>query len=89
LRGARFSADSVQYIGCSRTAWGDGSSVFSCYARDATGANRVCQTTDPNMIRSGQAQSPTSHLHFTIGTDGSTCERVHTNSYSSYMSTTP
>ena len=84
LRSARFTSDSVQYIGCGHHAYDDGTTFVSCYARDAAGTLRTCFTSDQRMVRTAETLDPASYLFFTVGADGS-CERLNTNTSSSEM----
>jgi hypothetical protein len=77
LRDARNSADSMQYIGCSRYAYDTGSNSIVCYARDAAGNYASCWTGDDNMLRVAETLNPAAYLYFVVNADGS-CDRVIT-----------
>jgi hypothetical protein len=76
LRDARNSADSLQYIGCSRYAYDTGSNSIVCYARTATGAYLSCQTSDANMISVAESLGSNAYLYFVVNADGWSCDRV-------------
>jgi hypothetical protein len=78
LRDARHSADSLQYIGCSRYAYDTGSSSIVCYARTASGSYLSCQTSDAGMVRVAETLNPASYLYFVVNADGWSCDRVIT-----------
>jgi hypothetical protein len=78
LRDARNSADSSQYIGCSRYAYDTGSNMIVCYARTASGQYLSCQTSDPNMVRVAETLNSSAYLYFVVNPDGYTCDRVIT-----------
>jgi hypothetical protein len=78
LRNVRESADSLQYIGCSRYAYDSGSNLIVCYARSSTGAYLSCQTSDPGMVRVAETLNPASYLYFVVNADGYSCDRVIT-----------
>jgi len=75
LRAARNSADSTQYIGCSRYSYDNGSNSIVCYARSSTGAYLSCSTSDAGMVRVAESLSSAGYLYFVANTDGS-CDRV-------------
>jgi hypothetical protein len=78
LREARDSADSLQYIGCSRYAYDTGSNFIVCYARTAAGSYLSCQTSDANMVRVAETLNPAAYLYFVVNADGYSCDRVIT-----------
>jgi hypothetical protein len=77
LRVARNSADSTQYIGCSRYAYDTGSTSIVCYANDANGNYRSCSTGNAEMLRVAETLNPAAYLYFVVNADG-TCDRVIT-----------
>jgi hypothetical protein len=77
LRAVRNSADSTQYIGCSRYAYDTGSTSIVCYANDANGNYRSCSTGNDQMLRVAETLNPAAYLYFVVNTDGS-CDRVIT-----------
>jgi hypothetical protein len=78
LRDARNSADSSQYIGCSRYAYDTGSNMIVCYARTASGSYLSCQTSDANMVRVAETLNSSAYLYFVVNPDGYSCDRVIT-----------
>ena len=77
LRAARYSSDSVQYIGCSRYAYESGSNSITCYAKAANGDYVSCWTGDDNMLRSAETLNSAGYLYIGANADGE-CNRVIT-----------
>ncbi len=77
LRPVRNSADSTQYIGCSRYAYDTGSNSIVCYANDANNNYRSCSASSDAMLRVAETLNPAAYLFFAVNTDGS-CDRVIT-----------
>ncbi len=77
LRAARNSADSTQFIGCSRYAYDTGSDSIVCSAQNASGTYLSCYTSSSNMLRVAETLSSAAYLYFVVNTDG-TCDRVIT-----------
>ena len=75
FKSARNSADTTQYIGCSRYAYDTGSNSITCYARNAAGTYRSCSTGNENMLRVAETLNPSAYLFFVVNADGS-CDRV-------------
>jgi hypothetical protein len=73
---ARFSADNLQYIGCSVAVYDDGDVLGHCSARNAAGSVRTCGTSDPGLIKNIQAINTASFVYFALNADGETCDRV-------------
>jgi hypothetical protein len=76
LRDARFSADNVQYIGCSVSVYEAGDVVGHCTAKNAAGLARSCSTTAPGMLKNINAVNAASFIYFSVNADGQTCDRV-------------
>lgn len=85
LRNARFSGDTVQYIGCAHSAYSDGTNEVACYARNAAGSTRSCVTTNADLMRTAAMVGPATNLQFLISADGVSCEEITSHNYSSYL----
>jgi hypothetical protein len=77
FRATRNSADANQYIGCSRYAYDTGSTSIVCYAQNAAGTYKSCNTGNDQMLRVAETLNPAAYLYFVVNTDG-TCDRVIT-----------
>lgn len=76
LTAVRNSADSVQYIGCSRYSYSSGSTSAICYARDSSYNYISCSTSNPEHLQVIDSLNPAAYLYFTV--NGSTCDSVIT-----------
>ena len=77
LAGARYSADSTQYIGCDHY----GSQMY-CFARDKSGRTLLCSSTDPRFVDAVKGMTDSSYLHFTTTSYGSACTTLAVNNSS-------
>lgn len=79
LRSARDSADNVQGIGCLRSTNVLGPGNVFCFATNANGTSRSCNTTNPaspNMALAVGLANPAAYVRFRVAADGVTCSRI-------------
>jgi len=70
LTGARYSADSTQYIGCqSHSQLGSTAQSVYCSAADKTGRSLFCFSTDPRIVNAVKGMTDSSHLDFAASRD--------------------
>lgn len=84
---ARYSANSVEYIGCYTYAQTSGSAVTqsgTCAARSAGSVSKACWTTDSKMLDVMESINDMSFIWFNVAADG-TCSFVRVSNYSSSM----
>jgi hypothetical protein len=70
LTGARYSADSTQYIGCDvyierRPNAGPYASAY-CFAGDKAGKSTYCYSTDARIVNAVKGMTDSSHLSFSV-----------------------
>lgn len=75
LRGARESADSVQYISCGVERLSSSSSYLdvSCWARNAAGTTYICRSSRAAFADLALSINPASHVHFEYTPGSSDC----------------
>jgi hypothetical protein len=71
--GTRYSADAVQYIGCTATAT---STRTECYAKNTAGAYLYCSSTNGAIYDTVQAMTDSSSIQFQVDGSG-TCTSVN------------
>jgi hypothetical protein len=80
LTAARYSSDTLEYIGCEAWSWTSSGTTHSegeCYANDYTGNNYVsCYTTNPAFISLISGVNASSGLYFTWSSGSNTCTEV-------------
>ncbi|MBM4257611.1 MAG: hypothetical protein FJ147_17170 [Deltaproteobacteria bacterium] len=83
MAGARYSAGSTQYIGCtfSNTA---GPYVL-CSATDATGKSLSCIGTQARHLAAAKAITDFSNIEFGVGGGSSNCSRLTVYNYSYHL----
>jgi hypothetical protein len=81
IAGARYSADSAQYIGCAINA----APHIYCYARDSAGNVASCFSNDPQHIAAGRQLTDSSHLRFELNPSDSACINVRIYNSSGYL----
>ena len=71
LPGARYSADSLQYLGCEQYRHsGFNNSFVYCYAQDKRGRSVLCTSSDPRIGDAVKGMTDSSDLHITTIGDG-------------------
>jgi hypothetical protein len=84
LVGARYSGDSVQYIGC--TAYMSWSGPWtSCYAKDKAGKYFLCNSSDPKWHEVLQAMTDSSYLYITANAQYGTCTYISVDNSSTHL----
>ena len=73
LVGTRYSADAVQYIGCTTTAT---STRTECYAKNTAGAYLYCSSTNGAIYDTVQAMTDSSSIQIQVDGSG-TCTSVN------------
>ena len=79
--GARYSADNTQQIWCQSyssiyTTPDKPTSGTSCYAKDSSGKDFSCQTTDPKFQEILQAMTDSSFIYILQDSAGSKCKDI-------------
>jgi hypothetical protein len=86
LTGARYSADSQQYIGCN--ALSPSSShlyqLVGCSARDKRGRSLICFSTDARIADAVKAMTDSSHIYIR-GTNNGACSDLEVSNESTYL----
>ena len=74
MAGARYSTDSIQYIGCifSNT---NGPSVV-CSATDRNGKSSLCSSYEPQFAAAAKAITDFSYIQFNVAPDGRSCRNL-------------
>ncbi len=80
MAGARYSADSTQYIGCNFY-----SPVVSCSATDKTGKNLYCKAYGLHWGTAIKSITDFSHVLFTVAPDGTTCSSLVVDNFSQHL----
>jgi hypothetical protein len=78
LMGARNSADSHQYIGCRAHQ-----EIGYCYARDASGHNFMCSSSDPAMLTAMTAVNASSLI--VVDMQAGNCKNLEITNASNYI----
>ena len=81
--GARYSSDSLQYIGCAVNAYG-GFQNGSCSIRDRSGVYAYCYSSDASLIHNMRSIQPHSYIVFSWNESGQ-CQHVYVNTVSNNM----
>jgi hypothetical protein len=84
LTGARYSADSTQYIGCDSHSPSTASSVY-CSAQDSAGKSLYCFSTDPRFVDAVKAMTDSSHIYFAAASYGGACTELTVTNDSVYL----
>jgi hypothetical protein len=71
LTGARYSADSTQYIGCEVEKHDGYSPYILCAARNLAGTSVSCSSTDPRLVDAVKAITDSSFIEFGVTGNGS------------------
>jgi len=80
VRDVRFSANSVEFLGCSVRSNG----LVACFAKDAAGTYRSCSTTAAGFATAAAGIGPNSFLTITYNAAG-TCTLVDAYNTSIYL----
>lgn len=80
VRDARFSSNSVEFIGCSVAANG----LVACFIKDAAGTYKSCTTTAAGFQTAAAAIGPNSHLTIHYNAAG-TCTYLDVYNTSIYL----
>ena len=78
LTGARYSADTQQYIGCSDSV----SNRISCSAKDKIGRYVSCYSSDPKFIAAVNAMTDSSYINFRVAPGTTQCSQLIVNNSS-------
>ena len=78
LTGARYSADTQQYIGCNDAS----STQISCSAKDKIGRYVSCYSSDPKFIAAVNAMTDSSYINFRVAPGTSQCSELIVNNSS-------
>jgi hypothetical protein len=85
---ARFSADAVQYIGCSARRYDDGAGGATgfgfCQAGSADGVEGFCSTDNIEVLEAIQSISSYSYISFAWNADG-VCRTISNSTQSFYI----
>ena len=84
LTGARYSADSKQYIGCSFSHPSLGL-IVDCSARDKTGKSLSCWSNDARFVDAVKAITDSSFIFFTVTPDTGSCGELVVTNNSSFL----
>jgi hypothetical protein len=83
MAGARYSADHIQYIGCSYSA--TGGPFVTCFARDNTGKSLFCVGNNSGYAAAARAITDFSYIQFDVPPDSATCSLLWVYNYSYYL----
>src|ERR1700722_17517503 len=50
INGARYSSDTVEFIGCETYATAGGTALVACWADSSASQYLYCESTDPNLV---------------------------------------
>ena len=81
LTGARYSADTQQYIGCGVSF----SNNIVCRAADKIGRQVYCSSTDPKFIAALNAMTDSSYISFRVVPSTGQCSELIVNNSSSNL----
>jgi hypothetical protein len=81
--GARYSADSKQYIGCTLHARPNAAPSITCSALTSAGKSAACTSTDPEYVEQTQRLTDSSYLRFEVNHGQTACQKIliHNRSY--------
>ena len=80
MAGARYSADSQQYIGCSFSNT-NGPNV-ACFATDSVGKSLYCVGTEARYLATAKAITDFSQISFGVAPGSASCTRLAVDNYS-------
>ncbi len=83
MAGARYSADSTQYIGC--TFSNTSGPYVLCNATDNTGKSLFCVTTESKYLAAAKAITDFSYIYFGATLGGGSCTYLQVQNYSQYL----
>lgn len=84
MTGARYSADSTQYIGCSYSH-GSLGLIVDCSARDKTGKSLGCWSNDTRFVNVVKAITDSSYIVFIVPPGTSSCSELTITNSSAFL----
>ena len=84
--GARYSADSTQFVVCSISANSDFQSpTIRCDARDSAGNNAFCLSLDPKHVQELEGMTDFSYISFVGNRANANCDSLRIFNYSYHL----